>query len=162
MLLRNIPPLVSRYSVQSLNMISPLFSFAFNAEISALFQVLLNACPSLLTLTDHQGSLPSHHACIENEIKGLDTLLSFNPPKHSSLMLDLNQTDQTNLTCLHYAVAYNRVEAAAILTSKGAQASVEDGEGKTALDYALELADGRDRMLAVLRSELHSGSDHFD
>lgn len=114
-------------------------------------QVLLNAKPTFLTFPDHQGSLPSHHASIHSTAETLNILLNFKPPKNSSVVLDVNQTDKSSRTCLHYAVAYGRLEAAAALVSRGAQVDVEDGEGKTVMDYAMELTDGKEEMLAVLR-----------
>ncbi len=113
-------------------------------------QVLLNASPSLLTLPDHQGSTPLHHATIQDSTDCLHTLLGYVPPK-GSVPLDVNHTDLSQWTCLHYAVAYYNLECVSLLVGSGAGVSVEDREGKTVLDYASDLSEGREQMLAILK-----------
>ncbi len=138
-----------------------------------LLQVLLGAEPSLLNLSGHVPSnfapmdaesslpalpesvvsFPAHFAAIQESVESLDVFLNFAPPKGSAVLLEVDQRDQVQWTSLHYAVAYNRLEAAAALVQRGARVDVEDGEGKTALDFAQELPTGKEEMLAVLKSE---------
>ena len=71
---------------------------------------------------------------------------------------NINATNQHyQRTALHYAVAYNQLESAKLLISKGAQLDVMDIEGKTVMDYALELIQGgKEDMIALLRGRIHS------
>ena len=69
-------------------------------------------------------------------------------------MLDLDKTDQRQWTCLHYAVAFHRVQAAALLVSRGARVDIQDSEGMTTIDHASVLTEGREEMLAALKGEI--------
>lgn len=69
------------------------------------------------------------------------------------MVLDLDQTDQRHWTCLHYAVAFHRLPAAAALISRGARGDIQDSEGMTAMDYATQLTEGKEEMLAALKSK---------
>ena len=142
-------------------------------RISSRSQVLLSAEPSLLNLPGHvpadfapidaESSLPTlpesvvsfpcHFATIQENIATLDAILSFVPPKGSSVVLDVDKQDQVQWTSLHYAVAYNRIGAARALVRKGARVDIKDNEGKTVMDYVMELPTGKEEMLAVLRSK---------
>ena len=115
--------------------------------------MLLNAEPALLTLPDQQGTPPAHHASAQETPDMLCTLLDFAPPKKLAVAaLDVNAREgMMGRTCLHYAVAYNRPRAAALLVGRGADVEARDNEGKTAMDYATELSEGKEEMLAALR-----------
>lgn len=130
-----------------------LFSFHPHSESSFSLQVLLDADPSLLTLPGRQGSTPLHHAAIQDTADCLCVLLDFRPPKNSPVSgLDV-QTDQSLWTCLHYAVAYFRLESVAALISRGARVDIKDSDGKTAVDHASSLEEGKEEMLAALRGK---------
>lgn len=121
--------------------------------------MLLDAEPALLTLPDHQGTHPSHLTCTQTSLETLKTLLNFNPPKKSPVALDVNARDPVQCTCLHYAVGYNRLEMATVLVASGAQVDSQDSEGKTPMDYAMQLTEGKDEMLAVLRGIRREGRE---
>ena len=114
-------------------------------------QVLLDASPALLTLPGREGSIPLHCAALRGTTDCLCVLLDYAPPKNSPVQLDLNQTDHSLWTPLHYAVAYYRLETAAMLIGRGGRMDMEDSEGKTAADRAESLEEGKEEMLAVLR-----------
>lgn len=115
--------------------------------------MLLDASPALLTLPGpgHEGSTLLHHSALQDTGDCLRILLDYRPPKNCPVQLDLNQTDHSLWTCLHYAVAYYRLESAAILVSRGARVDMEDSEGKTVVDHAESLEEGKEDLLAVLR-----------
>lgn len=117
--------------------------------------MLLEASPSLLTLADHQSILPIHHASAQSSPDSLNVLLNFKPSKRSSIQakVDLWARDQLQQTCLHYSVAYNRLEVARVLVARGAEISVKDSEGKSPVDYATQLSEGKEEMLEALRGE---------
>lgn len=67
------------------------------------------------------------------------------------MVLDLDKTDQRQWTFLHYAVVFHRLQVVAVLVSRGARVDIQDSEGKTAMDYASILTEGREEMLAALK-----------
>ena len=115
----------------------------------------VDAESSLPALPDRIVSYPAHFAAIQDSTEALEAILTFEPPKRSGVELDLNARDSVQWTSLHYAVAYNRPESAAALIRRGARSDIEDGDGKTAVDFALELQTGQEEMLAVLRGKFY-------
>lgn len=111
----------------------------------------MDASPALLTLPGHEGSTPLHHAALQDTTDCLHVLLDYTPPKNSPVQLDLNQTDHSLWTPLHYAVAYYKLGTAALLVGRGARIDLEDSEGKTVVDHVECLEEGKEEMLAVLR-----------
>lgn len=89
---------------------------------------------------------------MQDTLESLDVLLSYKPPKSSSVELDVNMLDHQQRTCLHYAVVLNRLEAATVLISRGAKVDIKDSEGRTVMDYAMELTSGKEEMIVILRS----------
>ena len=69
-------------------------------------------------------------------------------------MLDVDQKDESKWTPLHYAVTYYKEDCAALLVSRGAMIDMQDSVGRTAMDYALELVDGKEKMLAILKGRV--------
>ncbi len=110
-------------------------------------QVLIAAHPSLLSLPDVTGSTPLHHASAHPSPHPLLYLLSLNVTKEP---LDINVTNVYQRTPLHCAVAYNSVYNTDLLLRQQADPQLCDNEGKTPIDYARELEDGADDILAIL------------
>ena len=114
-------------------------------------QVLLSAHPSLLTHADAKGASPLHHAAVQKLPQLLELLFSYKLPKKSKVSLDVNCKNTSGWTPLHCAVAYNCRQNVILLVDRGAQVEAADEEGRTPVDYANGLEDGkRDPMLAAL------------
>ena len=52
--------------------------------------------------------------------------------------ININETDENDKTPLMYAIAYDQIDAAIELISRGAKVNLQDKDGKTALFYAVE------------------------
>ena len=118
-----------------------------------VFQVLLSAHPSFITVADAKGASPLHHASVQKSPELLELLLSHKLPKKSKVALDINCKNRSGRTPLHCAVAYNQLKNVTLLVSRGAHIGATDDEGRSALDYANDLGEGdKESILDALQN----------
>ena len=122
-------------------------------------RVALKADPFLIHAVSYRERSPLHYT----SIKFNDNVIACRPEIAKTLLAfnaDPNMLDNYNRAPLHYSAVNNCVETAGALRSAGALAYVEDDEGKTPYDLAVE--NGSAGVEGIFIAELHQAAFNGD
>jgi hypothetical protein len=99
---------------------------------------------------DSKGRTPLHYLCVDGHLLVLQLLLV-----DHAIFTDLNAKDKDGRTPLHFACRNGHEKIAVALIKLGADISIKDATGWTALDAAR--FNGRKELLDALRGNVHPG-----
>jgi Ankyrin repeats (3 copies) len=99
---------------------------------AALIRSLAKSDPGSVLARDPEGLLPLHYACDRREEPEAAVLALLAPTREA-----VNSADDSGRTPLHYAALNRRTQTARFLLSRGADATLRDKKGATALSCAL-------------------------
>jgi len=105
--------------------------FAIGTSNEVLVAMLVKA-GAPLGLKDHEGSTLLHEAAKQGSMRLVNALLT----TENSLQEQVNVTDRTNSTPLHYAAMLGHSSFVSFLLERGASVSIRDDTGRTALYHA--------------------------
>ena len=111
-------------------------------EDRARLEDVLHTDPSVINVGDEEGLTALHLAALSGNVAALELFLS-------SQAADVDQTDQSGHSALHWAAVCHRIDCVRLLCQHGAQADLRDHEGAGALHYAVQ-ADWADLVGALL------------
>lgn len=122
---------------------------AFIIDDFETMKTLVERGANVNSVDTRDGSTILQRAVIQNEKSMVDFLIQ----NH----VDLNQTDQSKRTPMHYAALYKFIDIAKILINAGASLDIEDEPGNTPLAYAV--SNRKEGYLEMTKLLIHHGAN---
>lgn len=123
---------------------TPLHYASASGSAECVRVLLLHADAETIALKDADGNSALHCACIGGNTECVRLLLL-------SGHFNINEQDVEGLTPLHYAVAFEQADCVRLLLEQGADSTLKDNEGDTAVDYAQEAEN--DEIIRLLQDK---------